>query len=147
MRRRIRVTTRRAAPAMLGCERAAGPAPIEGRRLVPCARKGQPPTIQASAEARPRHHRWSPAGRVGAQDAQEYSQAGEAHVKVLIVVEKTRTGYSAYSPDISGCVATGATRRQVEGRMRSALALHLRGFGGGGHKPPRLQTYATYVEV
>jgi len=68
-------------------------------------------------------------------------------MKVLIIVEKTKTGYSAYSPDIDGCVATGATRRQVERRMKSALAFHLQGSGDGGHKPPRLQTYATYVEV
>jgi predicted RNase H-like HicB family nuclease len=68
-------------------------------------------------------------------------------MKVLIIVEKTKTGYSAYSPDIGGCVATGATRRQVERRMRSALAFHLQGSGDDGDKPPRLQTYATYVDV
>jgi predicted RNase H-like HicB family nuclease len=68
-------------------------------------------------------------------------------VKVLVIVEKTKTGYSAYSPDIEGCVATGANRRQVERRMKSALAFHLEGLGDDGHKPPRLQTYATYVEV
>lgn len=68
-------------------------------------------------------------------------------MKVLIIVEKTKTGYSACSPDINGCVATGATRRQVERRMKSALAFHLQGLGDDGHKPPRLQAYATYVEV
>jgi len=68
-------------------------------------------------------------------------------MKVLVIVEKTKTGYSAYSPDIDGCVATGATRRQVERRMKSALALHLEGLGDDGHKPPRQQTYATYVNV
>jgi len=68
-------------------------------------------------------------------------------MKVLVIVEKTKTGYSAYSPDIGGCVATGATRRQVERRMKSALAFHLEGMGDDGHKPPRLQTYATYLTV
>jgi predicted RNase H-like HicB family nuclease len=68
-------------------------------------------------------------------------------MKVLIIVEKTKTGYSAYSPDIDGCVATGATRRQVERRIKSALKFHFEGMGDDGHKPPRLQTYATYVEV
>ncbi|HEV8399867.1 MAG TPA: type II toxin-antitoxin system HicB family antitoxin [Gemmatimonadales bacterium] len=68
-------------------------------------------------------------------------------MKVLIIVEKTKTGYSAYSPDVDGCVATGATRRQVESRMKSALKFHFEGMGDDGHKPPRLQTYATYVEV
>lgn len=68
-------------------------------------------------------------------------------MKVLIIVEKTKTGYSAYSPDIDGCVATGATRRQVERRMKTALAFHLQGMGGGGPTAPPPQTYATYVEV
>lgn len=68
-------------------------------------------------------------------------------MKVLIIVEKTKTGYSAYSPDIGGCVATGATRRQVERRMKNALTFHLEGLGDDGHKPPRPRTYATYVDV
>jgi len=68
-------------------------------------------------------------------------------MKVLIIVERTKSGYSAYSPDIDGCVATGATRRQVERRMKSALAFHMEGMGDDGHKPPRLRTYATYVDV
>ncbi len=58
-------------------------------------------------------------------------------MKVLIIVEKTKTGYSAYSPDIDGCVATGATKRQVERRMKTALAFHLEEMGA----------YATHVEI
>jgi len=42
----------------------------------------------------------------------------------LIVIEKTDTGYSAYSPDVDGCVATGATREEVENNMREALQFH-----------------------
>jgi len=57
-------------------------------------------------------------------------------MKVRIIVEKTKTGYSAYSPDIDGCVATGATRRQVERRMKSALAFHLAGVEDNGHPTP-----------
>lgn len=68
-------------------------------------------------------------------------------MKVLVIVEKTKTGYSAYSPDIDGCVATGSTRRQVERRMKRALAFHLEDMGDDGDKPPRLRAYATYVNV
>ena len=57
-------------------------------------------------------------------------------MKVLVIVEKTKTGYSAYSPDIGGCVATGATRRQVERRMKSALAFHLEELRDDGHTTP-----------
>lgn len=49
-------------------------------------------------------------------------------MKVLIVVAKTETGSSAYSPDVPDCVATGATRDQVERDMREAIAFHFEGL-------------------
>lgn len=42
-----------------------------------------------------------------------------------IVIESTRTGFSAYSPDLPGCVATGRTRKEVAKNMREAIAFHL----------------------
>ena len=42
-------------------------------------------------------------------------------MRYLIVIEKTGTGYSAYSPDLDGCIATGATREEVERAMREAI--------------------------
>lgn len=68
-------------------------------------------------------------------------------MKLLIVVEQTATGYSAYSPDLAGCVATGATRDEVEREMRAAIELHLDGLREDGHQVPEPHTYATYVEV
>ena len=49
-------------------------------------------------------------------------------MKYLIVIEKTDTGYSAYSPDIDGCVATGATKDEVEKNMKEAIEFHLEGL-------------------
>lgn len=46
--------------------------------------------------------------------------------KYLIVLEKSETGFSAYSPDVWGCVATGETMEQTLENMRSALIFHLR---------------------
>ncbi len=46
--------------------------------------------------------------------------------RYLIVLEKSDTGFSAYSPDVWGCVATGETLEQTRENMRSALMLHLR---------------------
>jgi predicted RNase H-like HicB family nuclease len=43
----------------------------------------------------------------------------------LIVLEKSETGFSAYSPDVPGCIATGETLEETTEQMRSALALHL----------------------
>ena len=45
--------------------------------------------------------------------------------KYLIVIEPTQTGFSAYSPDLPGCVSTGRTREEVEQNMRDAIAFHL----------------------
>jgi predicted RNase H-like HicB family nuclease len=68
-------------------------------------------------------------------------------MRILIVVEKTETGYSAYSPDIPGCVATGATREEVERTMREAISFHLEGLRADGYQVPEPTSYATYVEV
>lgn len=67
--------------------------------------------------------------------------------KYLMVVEKTDTGYSAYSPDLDGCVATGGTREEVERQMREAIEFHLEGMTRNGEAIPEPHTYSRYVEV
>jgi predicted RNase H-like HicB family nuclease len=67
--------------------------------------------------------------------------------KYLIVVEKTGTGFSAYSPDLDGCVATGKTRNEVEREMQEAIAFHLEGITRKGEAIPEPRTYSAYVEV
>ena len=48
--------------------------------------------------------------------------------KFLIVYEKTKDGFSAYSPDLDGCVAAGKTKSQTEKNMYSALEMHIQGM-------------------
>jgi len=67
--------------------------------------------------------------------------------KYLVVVEETGTGYSAYSPDLEGCVATGRTREEVEQNMREAIEFHLEGMQLEGLEIPKPHTYSAYVEV
>ena len=67
--------------------------------------------------------------------------------RYLIVIEPTPTGFSAYSPDLAGCVATGASRADVEGVMREAIEFHLAGLRTEGQPIPPGGTFATYVEV
>jgi predicted RNase H-like HicB family nuclease len=67
--------------------------------------------------------------------------------KYLVVIEKTATGYSAYSPDLDGCVATGNTREEVEREMQEAIELHLEGMAKNGDSIPEPRTYSRYVEV
>ena len=68
-------------------------------------------------------------------------------MKILIVVEQTPTGFSAYSPDVEGCIATGATRDEVERTMREAIECHLEILRADGQAVPAPHTYATFVEV
>ncbi len=68
-------------------------------------------------------------------------------MKILIVVEKSGTGYSAYSPDVPGCIATGATREEVEREMREAIAFHLEGLRADGAELPEPHAYATYCDI
>jgi len=54
----------------------------------------------------------------------------------LIIVEETSTGYSAYSPDLPGCVSTGHTREEVETNMREAIQFHIDGLKEEGYEVP-----------
>ena len=67
--------------------------------------------------------------------------------KFLMIVEETATGYSAYSPDLPGCVSTGRTRQEVEQNMREAIESHLEGLRSEGLPAPQTHSYSTYVEV
>lgn len=68
-------------------------------------------------------------------------------MKYLIVIEKTQTGYSAYSPDILGCVSTGATLEEVNQNMQEAIEFHIDGLIEEGLEIPKPSTYSAYVEV
>lgn len=67
--------------------------------------------------------------------------------KYLIVIEETSTGYSAYCPDILGCVAAGKTNSDVEARMQKAISLHLDGMKSEGLKIPEPKAYSKYFEA
>jgi predicted RNase H-like HicB family nuclease len=67
--------------------------------------------------------------------------------KYLVVVEETETGFSAYSPDLAGCVSTGATREAVERNMREAIHFHLDGLKEEECEVPEPHSYSAYVEV
>jgi len=68
-------------------------------------------------------------------------------MKLLIVVEQTESGFSAYAPDVPGCIATGNTRENVERTMREAIEFHLEGLRADGMAVPEPHAYATVVEV
>ena len=67
--------------------------------------------------------------------------------RYLIVIEETETGYSAYSPDLDGCVATGATKEEVEKRIREAIEFHLDGLKTECLPVPSSHSFSAYLEV
>jgi predicted RNase H-like HicB family nuclease len=67
--------------------------------------------------------------------------------KYLIVIEETQTGFSAYSPDLLGCVSTGQTRQEVEQNMRAAIAFHLDGLREEGQAVPEPHRCSACVEL
>src|SRR6516162_2845832 len=67
--------------------------------------------------------------------------------RYLIIIEETSSGYSAYSPDLPGCVATGETRDSVERKMHDAIEFHLDGLRRAGEPIPSPRSKAAYCEV
>ena len=68
-------------------------------------------------------------------------------MKIMIIVEQTQTGYSAYAPDVPGCIATGESRAEVERTMQEALEFHLEALREDGIVVTEPESYATIVEV
>ena len=67
--------------------------------------------------------------------------------RFLIVVEKANGNYSAYSPDLPGCVATGETREQTERNMYQAIEMHLRGLVEDHQPVPEPHASAEYIVI
>lgn len=67
--------------------------------------------------------------------------------RYALIIEPGPGNFSAYIPDLPGCICTGATPAEVERNMREALALHLDGLLEDGLPIPEPATYVAYVEV
>jgi predicted RNase H-like HicB family nuclease len=68
-------------------------------------------------------------------------------MRYAIVIENTGANYSAYVPDLPGCVATGATVEEAERFIREAIELHLEGMREDGTPIPPPSSRVDYVEV
>ena len=67
--------------------------------------------------------------------------------RFLIVIEKAKKNYSAYSPDLPGCIATGATHAQVEKNMTAAIKFHIDGLKEDSKKIPVSSSFAEYIAI
>ena len=67
--------------------------------------------------------------------------------RFLIVIEKADGNYSAYSPDLPGCIATGATREEAEQNMYQAIEMHINGLREDGLPVPESTSFAEYMAI
>ena len=67
--------------------------------------------------------------------------------RFAVVIERAGTNYSAYVPDLPGCVATGESVGEVEREIREAIAFHIEGLREDGEAIPEPTTIAEYVEA
>ena len=68
-------------------------------------------------------------------------------MRYAIVIEEAGTNYSAYVPDLPGCVATGSTIEETERAIREAIVFHLEGLREDGAPIPPPSSRVEYVEV
>ena len=68
-------------------------------------------------------------------------------MRYAIVIEKAESNYSAYVPDLPGCVATGATVEEAEAEIREAIAFHLEGLREDGLHVPPPSSHVEYIEI
>lgn len=67
--------------------------------------------------------------------------------RFLIIIEKVNGNYSAYSPDLPGCVATGKTREETEQNMYEAVQIHVEGLVEDKLPVPESHAFAEYIAI
>src|SRR5215217_5576719 len=117
---------------------------------------GKPQAVEARDEAGAGDRRGQELGRLAPQDDREHPSSGrleavssydEQAQRYLILIEGgPPSNYSAWSPDLPGCVATGATLDEAEREMRRAIASHLEGLAEDGATIPGPSGPGVYVE-
>jgi predicted RNase H-like HicB family nuclease len=68
-------------------------------------------------------------------------------MRYAIVIEKANSNYSAYVPDLPGCVAAGSTVEAVEREIRDAIRFHIDGLKADGMEVPKPTSIAEYVDA
>jgi predicted RNase H-like HicB family nuclease len=68
-------------------------------------------------------------------------------MRYAIVIERAENNYSAYVPDLPGCVATGATVEETERQIREAIAFHIAGLREDGDPVPEPSSRVDYIDI
>jgi predicted RNase H-like HicB family nuclease len=67
-------------------------------------------------------------------------------MKYAVIIEKAATNFSAYVPDLPGCVSTGDTIQEIEHNIREAIQFHIDGLREDGLPVPEPSSLVVYVE-
>jgi predicted RNase H-like HicB family nuclease/predicted RNA binding protein YcfA (HicA-like mRNA interferase family) len=86
------------------------------------------------------------AGTLGSILKQAISSS-EERMRYAVVIEKAENNYSAYVPDLPGCIATGTTIEEAEQLIREAIEFHLTGLREDGVPIPQPSSQVEYIEV
>ena len=68
-------------------------------------------------------------------------------MRYAVVIEKAEGNYSAYVPDLPGCIATGGTIAEIESEIREAISFHLEGMREDGMPVPVPSSKVEYVDI
>ncbi len=68
-------------------------------------------------------------------------------MRYAVVIEKTQSNYSAYVPDLPGCVATGETIQEIKQEIATAISFHIEGLKKEGLLVPQPSIVCEYIEV
>jgi len=125
--------------------------------MDPSLDQGLTPAVQASDEARTSDRGGQAARGLASEDTGEHppsswastmtDYANQADRYLVLIEGGPPSNYSAWSPDLLGCVATGETLEEVEARMREAIAFHLEGMAADGEPLPEPSGPGVYVEL
>src|SRR5262245_16046531 len=120
-------------------------------RLVPDCYTRIASAIQAPVQAWSSHDCRQAVRRDGSRNAKQCTEAsrtqGAEMMRYAVVIEKADDNYSAYVPDLPGCVATGSTIPEVEAEIRDAIRFHIDGLKADGLAVPAPTTIAEYVDA
>jgi len=72
---------------------------------------------------------------------------GKKVFRYPVIIERSKKNYSAYSPDLPGCVATGTTVKETISRMKSAIKFHLEGLRKEGSEILEPSTKVKYIDI
>jgi predicted RNase H-like HicB family nuclease len=105
-------------------------------------------TVSPRDKARNGNRCGTSVGRLGPEDCGVYTEAGRAKMSTYTVfIEPTKTGFSAYVPDLPGCIAAASTLEETRELIKEAIEFHIEGMRMNGDTVPEPTQLVEQIEV